>query len=262
MFEFTINNLNFSYSQKSEKILKNVNLNIHSNKFTAIIGANASGKSTLFKLLSGEEKPSNGSVKYYGKEIIDIDLKSRSKDIAIVHQITETINYFTVEEIVEMARTSYHSFFNNKLSIEDKKAIQKALKMVGLEHIKNKYFNQLSGGQRQRVWIALALAKEPKTILLDEPMTFLDIKYQLEILSILKKLINEYNITVVAILHDLNQVLHYSDYVIAIKDGLLYAEGKTKDTITKELVRDLFDINADFVKCHHGKKILDIYLEE
>lgn len=262
MFEFIINNLDFSYSQKFEKVLKNVNLNIHPNKFTAIIGANGSGKSTLFKLLSGEEQPSSGSVKYYDKEILDIDLKSRSKDIAIVHQITETINYFTVEEVVEMGRTPYQSFFNNKLTKYDKEAVQKAIKMVGLENKKNKYFNQLSGGQRQRVWIALALAKEPKTILLDEPMTFLDIKYQLEILSLLKKLIKEYNITVVAILHDLNQVLHYSDYLIALKDGLLYAEGETKDTITKELVRDLFDVNSDFIKCLHGKKILDIYLEE
>lgn len=262
MFEFTINNLDFAYSHKSKKVLKNINLNILQNKFTAIIGGNGSGKSTLFKLLSGEQRPSTGSVKYYDKEILNIELKSRSKDIAVVHQITETINYFTVQEIVEMGRTPYHTFFNNRLSKTDKKAVNKAIEMVGLEELKNNFFNELSGGQRQRVWIALALAKEPKTILLDEPMTFLDIKYQLEILSLLKKLIKEYNITVVAILHDLNQVLHYSDYVIAIKDGYIYAVGNTKDTINQKLVKDLFNVNSDFVKCNHGKKILDIYLEE
>lgn len=260
MFEFKINNLDFSYSKKHDMILKNIKLNIRQNAFTAIIGANGSGKSTLFKILSGEEKALNGSVKYYDKEILDIDLKSRSKDIAIVHQITETINYFTVQEIVEMGRTPYHSFFNNRLSITDKEAVNKAIEMVALQNLKNNYFNELSGGQRQRVWIALALAKEPKTILLDEPMTFLDIKYQLEILSLLKKLIKEYNITVVAILHDLNQVLHYSDYVVAIKDGYIYSEGETKDTINQELVRNLFEVNSEFVQCHHGKKILDIYI--
>ena len=177
-----------------------------------------------------------------GKDISQVKLKDFARQVAIVHQYNTAPADISVEKLVAFGRTPYHSFGSLSNSEEDEEKIKRALEITNTEKLKDKAVTQLSGGQKQRVWIAMALAQDTKILFLDEPTTYLDIRYQLQILKLVRKLNEEYGMTVIMVLHDINQSLYYSDEIVAMKDGRITAQGKPEEIITSELIKNVYDV--------------------
>lgn len=218
---FDIKGLTFSYG--SEQVIKGLALSLKEGKVTTLIGANGCGKSTLFNLITKNLKPQGGSIMLGGREVSQIKLKDFAKQVAIVHQYNTAPADISVEKLVAFGRTPYHGFGSIANSEEDEQKIKRALEITNTEKLKDKAVAQLSGGQKQRVWIAMALAQDTKILFLDEPTTYLDIRYQLQISKLVRRLNEEYGMTVVMVLHDINQSLYYSDEIVAMKDGRITA---------------------------------------
>ena len=237
---FDIKGLTFSYG--TNEVIKWLDLSIKQGKVTTLIGANGCGKSTLFNLITKNLRPNSGEIRLEGKDISQVKLKDFARQVAIVHQYNTAPADISVEKLVAFGRTPYHAFGSTSNSEEDEEKIKRALEITNTEKLKDKAVAQLSGGQKQRVWIAMALAQHPKILFLDEPTTYLDIRYQLQILKLVRKLNEEYGMTVIMVLHDINQSLYYSDEIVAMKDGRITAQGKPEEIITSELIKNVYDV--------------------
>ncbi len=237
---FEIDKLNYSYGDNH--VIKDLSVKIPEGKITTLIGANGCGKSTLFDLITKNLKPRSGSIKLKGKDISGIKLRDFAKQVAIVHQYNTAPDDMTVKKLIGYGRTPHKSFITPGSTEEDEEKIELAMKITNTEDYKDKAISQLSGGMRQRVWIAMALAQDTKILFLDEPTTYLDIRYQLEILRLVKRLKTEYNITVVMVLHDIDQSLYYSDEMIAMKDGRVIAQGEPEKMISQELIKEVYGV--------------------
>ncbi len=237
---FDIKGLTFSYG--TNEVIKGLDLSIKQGKVTTLIGANGCGKSTLFNLITKNLRPQRGEIRLEGKDISQVKLKDFACQVAIVHQYNTAPADISVEKLVAFGRTPYHGFGSLSNSEEDEEKIKCALEITNTEKLKDKAVAQLSGGQKQRVWIAMALAQDTKILFLDEPTTYLDIRYQLQILKLVRKLNEEYGMTVIMVLHDINQSLYYSDEIVAMKDGRITAQGKPEEIITSELIKKVYDV--------------------
>ena len=237
---FDIKGLTFSYG--TNEVIKGLDLSIKQGKITTLIGANGCGKSTLFNLITKNLRPNSGEIRLEGKDISQVKLKDFARQVAIVHQYNTAPADISVEKLVAFGRTPYHGFGSPSNSEEDEEKIKRALEITNTEKLKDKAVAQLSGGQKQRVWIAMALAQDTKILFLDEPTTYLDIRYQLQILKLVRKLNEEYGMTVIMVLHDINQSLYYSDEIVAMKDGRITAQGKPEEIITSELIKNVYDV--------------------
>ena len=237
---FDIKGLTFSYG--INEVIKGLDLSITQGKVTTLIGANGCGKSTLFNLITKNLRPQRGEIRLEGKDISHVKLKDFARQVAIVHQYNTAPADISVEKLVAFGRTPYHGFGSLSNSEEDEEKIKRALEITNTEKLKDKAVAQLSGGQKQRVWIAMALAQDTKILFLDEPTTYLDIRYQLQILKLVRKLNEEYGMTVIMVLHDINQSLYYSDEIVAMKDGRITAQGKPEEIITSELIKNVYDV--------------------
>ncbi|RGF46375.1 ABC transporter ATP-binding protein [Ruminococcus sp. AF37-20] len=237
---FDIKGLTFSYG--TNEVIKGLDLSIKQGKVTTLIGANGCGKSTLFNLITKNLRPNSGEIRLEGKDISQVKLKDFARQVAIVHQYNTAPADISVEKLVAFGRTPYHGFGSPSNSEEDEGKIKRALEITNTEKLKDKAVAQLSGGQKQRVWIAMALAQDTKILFLDEPTTYLDIRYQLQILKLVRKLNEEYGMTVIMVLHDINQSLYYSDEIVAMKDGRITAQGKPEEIITSKLIKNVYDV--------------------
>lgn len=238
-----IKNLCFAYGK--HQVINGLDLTIKEGKITTLIGANGCGKSTLFNLITKNLKPDSGQIVLNNKNVKDIKLKDYAKQVAIVHQYNTAPMDLSVEKLVSYGRTPYQKMGMSTNAKEDDEKVQWAMEITHTLKYKDKPVTDLSGGQKQRVWIAMALAQNTKVLFLDEPTTYLDIKYQLQILKLIKKLNEEYGITIVMVLHDINQALYYSDEIVAMAQGKVYAYGKPEQIITPKLVKDVFDVELD-----------------
>ncbi|GAB6170445.1 ABC transporter ATP-binding protein [Clostridium carnis] len=234
-------NLNFSYDKA--EFIKELNINISKGKITTIIGPNGSGKSTLLNILCNFNKPNSGYIYIENEKINNYKCKEIARKIATVYQQNNIPNDITVEDLVSYGRIPHKGYFENN-NKEDYEIIEWAIKSTNIENLRKKLVSNLSGGERQRVFIALALAQKPKILFLDEPNTYLDIFYQIEILELVKKLNKEYNITVVMVLHDINQAIKYSHNLVIMKNGKIIKEGKAKDIINKELIENVYNVKG------------------
>lgn len=243
---FTVKNLSFSYG--NQKILKDFDLKIKRGTITTLIGANGCGKSTLFGLMTKKLRPDSGEVFLQGKDISHIKLKEFAKEVSIVHQYNTAPADLSVEKLVSYGRSPYHTMGIANNADEDEEKVRWALEVTNTFKHKDKPVSELSGGQMQRVWIAMALAQDTKVLFLDEPTTYLDIRYQLQILKLIRQLNYQYGLTIVMVLHDINQSLHYSDEIVAMKDGRMLAHGLPEEIITTELVRQVYDVELDIRK--------------
>ena len=221
-----VKNLSFSYNQKS--FIKDLNIEFKENQITTIIGSNGSGKSTLLMLLSRIYKPQTGFIEINQQDIQNYKIKEFAQKVAVVHQKNQINGDQDVKTIVGYGRLPY-LHYSQKLSQEDYEIIDWALEVTNLKDYKNRTLKKLSGGQQQRVWIAMALAQKTPYLLLDEPTTYLDIRYQLELLRLLKEINQKYKITIIMVLHDINQAIQYSDNIIAIKKGRIIIEDMVSD---------------------------------
>lgn len=227
-------------------VVDNLNLSIPTGKTTALIGANGSGKSTILKTLARIMKPYGGTVYLDGKSIHQEPTKKIAKQLAILPQNPTAPDGLTIYELVSYGRFPHQSGFGT-LNKEDKEIIAWAIEVTGLNEIYDRPINQLSGGQRQRAWIAMALAQQTDILLLDEPTTFLDMAHQLEVLELLERLNRDEKRTIVMVVHDLNHASQYAQQIVAIKQGKVVAEGTPKQVITKEVLQEVFGVEADIL---------------
>lgn len=229
--------IHFGYGEKN--ILNGVDLSVEGHKFVGIIGPNGSGKTTFLKLLYRALKPRGGTVFFEQKPIHQYTLKQTAKKMAVVGQHNFYEFDFSVLEIVLMGRSPHKKMMEYD-SDEDFNIAEESLKKVNIYEYRERNFNSLSGGEQQRVILARALTQQPEVLLLDEPTNHLDIKYQLELLSIIKNL----GIEVIAALHDLNLAAAYCDEIVALYQGGVYAQGTPKEVFTKEVIRTLYGVEA------------------
>lgn len=240
---FEIKDLSFSYG--NNKVIDGLILKIKEGKITTLIGANGCGKSTLFNLMTKNIKPDNGKIFLGGQNIEQMKLKDFARKTAIVHQYNTAPPDITVKKLVEFGRTPYHTLGLSPNLEEDREKVRFALEITNTKKFEDKPVSQLSGGQKQRVWIAMALAQDTKILFLDEPTTYLDIRYQLQILRLVKRLNSEFNITVIMVLHDINQSLCYSDEIVAMQNGKVLSQGVPKEIITPKLIKEVYGVTLE-----------------
>ena len=243
---FKIRNLEFAYG--TNEVIKGLSVKITEGKVTTLIGANGCGKSTLFNLITKNLKPRNGEILLQGQNVSGMKLRDFARQVAIVHQYNTAPEDITVEKLVAYGRTPHHSFGMSADTKEDEEKIQRALEITNTLKHKDKPVSRLSGGQRQRVWIAMAIAQDTKILFLDEPTTYLDIRYQLQILKLVRTLNEEYGMTIIMVLHDINQSLYYSDEIIAMKNGRICRQGYPQEIITPELMQEVYDVNLQILQ--------------
>jgi len=251
MNRLSTNNLTIAYNKKI--IINNLEIVIPERKITSIIGPNGCGKSTLLKAIGRILKPERGSVYLDGIDIYTLNTKEVAKKMSILPQSPKAPSGITVGELVSYGRFP-HQHGLKKLTVEDKKIIQWAMDITKLSEHEVTLVDNLSGGQRQRVWIAMALAQQTDIILLDEPTTYLDLAYQLEILELLYRLNKEQGCTIAMVLHDLNLASRFSDYIIAMRSGKIIEYGTPDEVICEDVLKKTFNINADIIKDSTSKK--------
>ena len=227
---------------EDNNILKDINIEVDNKEVVGIIGPNGSGKSTLLKCIYRVLKPSNGIVKFDYADIKNISVKESSKKLAVLSQHNNYNFDFTVKEIVLMGR-SPHKKFMERDNKEDYDIVNDALKKVDMMNFKDRNFQSLSGGEQQRVILARALAQQPKCLILDEPTNHLDIKYQLQLMRIVKSL----NIEVIASIHDLNIATMYCDKIYVLKDGKIVQYGTPKEILTPQLIKNVYEVDAKLI---------------
>ncbi|MDD7770378.1 ABC transporter ATP-binding protein [Suipraeoptans intestinalis] len=250
-----VRDLHFAYGRN--QVLQGVSFKIREGRITTIMGANGCGKSTLFSLMTKNLYPKKGNIFLKGKNIQNLSLKELARKAAVVWQYNTAAEDITVEELVAFGRTPHKRMMQGE-SEEDARMIRWALEVTDLETYRNKEVYRLSGGQRQRVWIAMALCQGTGLLFLDEPTTYLDIRYQIEILQLIRKLNREFGMTIVMVLHDMNQTIAYSDTIIGLKDGQVLVEGDPEEVITKESIRELYGIELGVTKVAGGKFVLAV----
>lgn len=238
------------YSISDKQIIKDISIKVKKGQFVGIIGPNGSGKSTLLKMIYRILEPSNGMIWIDDTRINDLTYKETAQKLAVVAQKHDVNFNFTVLDMVLFGRNPYKKFLENT-NEQDYQISEKALKSVGLLSYKERNFNTLSGGEQQRVILARAIAQETDCLILDEPTNHLDIKHQLNILHLIKSLKKS---SLVA-LHDLNIAAQYSDYIYVLKNGEVVADGRPEDIITKEFIKDIYEVDAE-VKKIYGRMIV------
>jgi len=240
---------------QNKEILTNINLSFLTGKTTAIIGPNGSGKSTLLKALAGLNNNITGQVLLENRNIKEFSKKNLARNLAILPQDPSVPADLTVGELVQYGRFPYQQWFarNDK---EDQQCVQWAMQQTKIEEFKDRFVTTLSGGERQRTWIAMALAQKPKVLLLDEPTTYLDIAHQLEVMQIIDSLTQKYNITIIMVLHDINQALQYAHDLVVIKNQRVFAQGSPQKILSANLLEKVFGVTADFFTNRDGNKVL------
>ena len=237
-----IENLSFSYG--NQPTLKDISFCVKRNAITTLIGANACGKTTLLKLMTKNLQPDSGKITFESTQLDRISIKDFAKRAAIVHQKNSAPDDLEVQALVAYGRLPYAAAFRRK-TVEDEARIHFAMEATGILDLADRPMGELSGGQRQRAFIAMALAQNTPFLFLDEPTTFLDIRYQVEILRLIQKLNREFHLTIVMVLHDINQALVYSDEIIGMKQGEILVQGAPQTAITKNTIQDLYGIDLD-----------------
>lgn len=226
-------------------IIDQLNLEAPAGRITALVGPNGCGKSTLLRGLARLLKPKGGMVYLDGKAIHSLPTKQVAQQIGLLPQSPIAPAGLTVYELVAQGRYPHQSWFQ-QWSTEDSRCTNEALAITNLTHMADRPLDTLSGGQRQRAWIAMALAQETEILLLDEPTTFLDLAYQLEVLDLLHDL-NERGRTIIMVLHDLNQACRYADHIVAMRNGVIMAQGAPETVMTPELLKEVFQLNCQIV---------------
>ena len=255
MNDLEVKNLSFSYDGK-KKILKDISFEIKRGKFVGVVGPNGCGKTTLLKLACGLLEPQKGEIRVSGREINKLERKDLAKKVAFVPQLMEPVDGFKVVDMVNLGRTPYLDRFSFE-SDKDLRVVKWALEELKIEEFSRREIAELSGGEFQRVAIARALAQKPYIMLLDEPITHLDIRYQIRILKLLRSLRKKR--TIIATFHDLNMAARFCQRLILLKKGELIAEGLPDEVLTQKNIWKAYQIKAQVKRnprTKHAKLVL------
>ncbi|KAF1305014.1 ABC transporter ATP-binding protein [Candidatus Enterococcus willemsii] len=250
--DLTVENLDIFLGAK--KIIKDIDLQVANHSFTALLGPNGSGKSTLLKSIYRVLEPNSGTIYLDDLKMKQLPTKEIAQRMSVVSQFQNNSFDFTVKEIVLMGRTP-HLRALEKESTLDYQLVDDALEKTGLQELKNRTISKLSGGEKQRVSLARAIVQNPTLMILDEPSNHLDIKYQLEILRMIKKL----GVNALAALHDISLAAQFCDYIYFIKEGEIKYHGKPKEVITKEIIKDIYEVDCEVYEDTNTHNILISY---
>lgn len=223
-------------------VLEEISLDVACGEFVGLLGANGSGKSTLLRALSGLGRLNKGSVMMNNHPLNLYKIKELAKVVSFVPQDTSLDFDFTVEQIVSMGRQPYVSRFGRETE-RDQAMVKQALVETNIEHLVQRSVMELSGGQRQMVFIAKALAQDPKLLMLDEPISALDIRHQISVLELIQK-VTRNNMTSIAALHDLNLAARYCDRIILLAEGHILASGKPEEVLTENNIYKAYGVRA------------------
>lgn len=237
-------NLSAGYGEK--QILKDLDLAIPSGKITAIVGANACGKSTLLKALSRLITPQHGEVVFDGRAIHRLPTKELAQRLGLLPQSPIAPEGITVMDLVSRGRHPHQGLFASWTKNDDR-AVTDALAVTQTLDLADRHVDELSGGQRQRVWIAMALAQQTEVLLLDEPTTFLDVSHQIDVLDLLTDLNHTRGTTIVMVLHDLNLAARYADHLVTMLEGRPFTAGSPQAVLTQDMVRKVFGLKSQIL---------------
>lgn len=238
-----VRDLTVRYGKKPPTV-EHVSFTIPRGKMVSLIGPNACGKSTVIKAVSRMISNVKGEILLDGQPIEAYRRKEQAQKMAVLLQNNELPAALTVRELVTYGRTPYLSMFSH-LAKEDEELIDWAMERAGVTHLRTRLVGQLSGGERQRVLFAMAVTRQPKMLILDEPTTFLDICHQIELLDLVKELNRDYGTTVMMVLHDLNQAAGYSDLLYLMEQGRLVCHGTPGEVLTEENLRRVYRVNTE-----------------
>jgi len=251
-----VKGINQSYRKDGRNpILKNVNLTIRDKTITALVGANGAGKSTLLGVMANNIKPLSGAVYLDGKDVTKIKAKEIAKKVAFLRQTHHVAIKITVSDLVEYGRFPHSG---GRLGDECKKAVTDALEYMDLLDLRDRFLSEISGGQRQRAFIAMILAQDTPYIFLDEPLNNLDIRFSVDMMRIIQRLVDELGKTVIVVLHDINFAAAYAGHVVTMKDGEVHGEGAPSEIITPKMLNPVFDHDFNITE-HEGKPIVLCY---
>jgi iron complex transport system ATP-binding protein len=227
----------------SRLVLRGFGLTVEPGESIALIGPNGSGKSTILRALGRVLKPRGGAVLLDGRSLSQWPTREVARRLALLPQAPSLSSDLSVEELVWMGRSPHQGILGLPTAA-DREAVSWALTETGVEDLKSRAVASLSGGERQRVWIAMALAQQPRVLLLDEPTTFLDLSHQIEVLELVRYLNREHGLTVVMVLHDLNQAARYARRIVVVRDGCVHCEGTPAEVLTVKTLRDVFGVEG------------------
>lgn len=237
-----IENLYLGYEDKN--VVSDFSSSFKKGEIISIIGPNGSGKSTVLKAVAKLLKPESGAVYLDKKSIKTMSNKEVANKLSVLLQYNSSPSDMKVRDLIYFGRMPHKKWYQGR-NIEDEKIIDEAIENTNLANLQHKKVCCLSGGERQRVWLAVALAQEPDILLLDEPTTYLDIGYQLELLELVKKLNRKLNMTVIMVLHDLNQAAKYSDNIIVLNHGKIVNIGHPKKVLNQGLLNSVYKVEAN-----------------
>ncbi|MEH6940827.1 ABC transporter ATP-binding protein [Bacillus sp. JJ722] len=248
--------LDISYDYK--KILDDFRIDVEKGEIVSIIGPNGSGKSTALKAMSRLIPVERGKVFLDGKDLQSLSSKSISQMMSVLFQSNEPPSDITVEDLVKYGRVPHKKWYE-RTNDEDVNIVEWAIEKTGLTSLKQRLVSSLSGGEAQRAWIAMSLAQRPKILLLDEPTTYLDIAHQLQLLELIHTLNQDLKMTVVMVLHDLNQASIYSDKICVLSKGMVMKYGTPEVIMTKEMIRNVYGVECEIDSHYqHGKPRINL----
>lgn len=253
-YDIVAEELVLGYQNGEQPVIDGESLSIPANCVTALVGPNGSGKSTLLRGLAHQLEPHSGVVRLDGKDIQSLGSKELARKLGLLSQENVSPESLTVEALAIHGRYPHRGFFDAHTE-EDEAAVERALSLAGVEHLRDREVGSLSGGQKQLAWIAMVLAQDTEVLLLDEPTTFLDLHHQLEVMDIVNELKTNSEVTVILVLHDINQAARYADYMLALDDGEVYARGPPEEIVTEDLLTDVFGVSATVERTSRGPRI-------
>lgn len=234
---------NLSFVAGGRRILDAISCRVREGRITALVGPNGSGKSSLMRLLVRLEKPATGRVLLSGQDVVTFKRREFARRLAFLPQDMQTPPALSVRELVGCGRHPHRSTWRTETA-RDREIIEEAMSATDLADLSGRPVGALSGGERQRALIAMALAQETQILMLDEPTTYLDLRYQIQILELVRRLHDERGVTVCWVLHDLNEAALYSDDVIVLSKGRCVANGSPASVLTPDLIRDVFGVDV------------------
>ena len=250
-------NLSFHYGQRA--VLSGISFEQPRGTILGILGPNGAGKSTLLKLLNRRLKPTDGTVAIHDRNLADFNIQELAQITATVHQTTRIAFGFTVEELVSMGRRPYLGSFDH-LSRTDRQHIDKAIESVGLQELRTRPITHLSGGELQLAFVAKALAQTPQLLLMDEATSSLDIHHTSQILRLIRQQVQTHNLTVAAVIHDINLAASFCDQILFLSDGILRGPSAPEKLITEETLCQVYGIEPERITIHTAPQYLECRL--
>jgi iron complex transport system ATP-binding protein len=235
----------------NKNVVEDVSIRVKKGKITSFIGPNGAGKSTLLSMVSRLIKKDTGQVFIDGTDIGEWKSNDLAKKISILKQSNHLNIRLTIRDLVSFGRFPYSQ---GNLTKEDMKHVDEAIQYMELQDMQDKYLDQLSGGQQQRAFIAMVIAQNTEYVLLDEPLNNLDMKHSVQIMKVLRRLVDELGKTVVIVIHDINFASCYSDFIVALKDGKILKEGPVEEIITSPVLKEIYEMDID-IQTINGNRI-------